>query len=257
MAYELRDYEGEPEEYSNSAKYALSMAISAIDGDKMSEEDKNAVEAKLDAKFDQNEDEESVEDDNIGDSLATDDVPTDSTDVQSEAIILSKGALMESLNLINERHRDPLHMWALSTARKFNKGFIKSSKQLIDIIENLIESFDIEVDREKLYSNLESKLKQAYKTSSKITPELLLDIVENSIERKVFFDEDYDIYDVDSDDLLFDLEEDAYGVELPKIKNREFVQDYLGSDIGRIEGDDDYIEQPTTIKKRNPFKYYK
>ena len=102
-------------------------------------------------------------------------------------------------------------------------------------------------------------------------------------------DEDYlDLYDVEPEDLLFDLdegetetiffdlEEDVYSDEPKKIKNKKYVQDYFGMDVGRVVGDDDaadYIleddmeDAPDEFEfgkihvpskksmKRNPFKY--
>lgn len=68
MAYELREFPDD-ESYSDTSKYAMSMVISALDGSKISEEDKNDLERKLDTSFDESTPDETDEfssEDNVG-----------------------------------------------------------------------------------------------------------------------------------------------------------------------------------------------
>lgn len=186
--------------------------------------------------------------------------------------------------LLFER-KDPLKTWAERLSNMFNTGKIPSTIQLLKVIENNIENHDIDVDFYRLREIFEDEV-----TGSKVTSKMILDIVKQAMikqpfesqdnsDDKILFDTDEELnpYEVDDDKILFDLDEeideDVYSQSPKKIKNKKYVQDYFGMDVGRVVGDDDadgYIleiddEAPedfdfgkihiTKQEPKNPFKY--
>jgi hypothetical protein len=60
LAYELRDFD-DSDKYSDTAKFAMSMTIAALDVEKMSDEDISGIESKLEKQFNDVEAEEEIE----------------------------------------------------------------------------------------------------------------------------------------------------------------------------------------------------
>lgn len=307
LAYELREFDDE-EEYSDTAKFAMSMATSALQTDKMSDEDKNAIGAKIDSKLNNEDSEEDSNMDDLGDDnldleetkSALDNIHTKVgsfavDEPMMERVVLTKE---QFLSAVNEGYIfegiDSLEVWANKISNMFNTGKISSSMELLKIIENNVEDHDLEVDFYKLRDAFQEKV-----SGSKVTPEIILDIVdaampkpayEEDMNEDIFFEiegqeDNLDIYDVDPEDILFDveddpedvfeidLEEEVYSDEPKRIKNKKYVQDYFGMDVGRVVGDDDAqdyiveddIEETEDFdfgkihiakqEPRNPFKY--
>lgn len=81
----------------------------------------------------------------------------------------------------------------------------------------------------------------------------------NTIDEEA--DEDGLLFDL-STDILGELEEDSHPyTEKPKApKNKKYVTDFFGTEIGRIDGDDDAVSEKSGFdfkkkNKRNPFDY--
>jgi hypothetical protein len=62
LAYELREFDGEEEDYSDIYKFAASMVISAADADKITEKDKKSIKNKLEKSLKVDEEDELPED---------------------------------------------------------------------------------------------------------------------------------------------------------------------------------------------------
>lgn len=75
LAYELRDFD-DSEKYSDTAKFAMSMTIAALDSEKISDEDKSGIENKLEKQFNGGSD-LGGEEDMSGEDMSGDDLGTD------------------------------------------------------------------------------------------------------------------------------------------------------------------------------------
>lgn len=196
LAYELREFDDE-DDYSDTAKFAMSMATSALQTDKMSEEDMNAIEKKIDDKFDSPESNKSDSDDEItNEPEDVEELSLEETKSALDNIHMKVGSfaidepMMERVVLtkeqffsaLNERFvfesQDPLKTWADNLASMFNSGEISSTMDLLKIIENNIEDHDLEVDFYKLRDSFQKNV-----TSSKITSKVILDIVDDAMPK--------------------------------------------------------------------------
>ena len=201
LAYELRDYDDE-DKYSDTAKFAMSMTTSALQVDKMSDEDKNAIEAKIDGKFDSpSNDDESGEDIDLGEMVV-------GKVIMNKAQFL--GAIIEGYDI---NTTDALTSWANNLANMFNNGKIDNSMDLLKIIENNIEDHDMHVDFLKLKMSFEKHV-----LGSKITPELIKSIVQDSMPKPSYEEEDEDMFF--EGDLSEDVGED---VNVDKLINRDWT----------------------------------
>lgn len=242
LAYELRDFD-DSDKYSNVAKFAMSMATSALQTDKMSDSDKKSIEKKLTAKFDGSGDSEDGQSEDIpsdnaegGDELDFDSEPTEDVGQdmnKQESFKVSKGKLLEMFKNI------------------------KPTKKIVK--ENIFFEF---ADDFVFYNEPTDELTEE---------DLDLDVDDN-------FDDDFDNYnqyDVPQEKILFDIEEDIYSEPVRSPKNKQYQTSIGNVNVGRIDGDDDYQAensdkwkdldrimmrpdiQTKQTTKRNPFKYIK
>jgi hypothetical protein len=228
LAYELRDFD-DSDKYSNVAKFAMSMATSALQTDKMSDSDKKSIEKKLTAKFDGSGDSEDGQSEDIpsdnaegGDELDFDSEPTEDVGQdmnKQESFKVSKGKLLEMFKNI------------------------KPTKKIVK--ENIFFEFADEFD---FYNEPSDELTEE---------DLDLDVDDN-------FDDDFDSYnqyDVPQEKILFDIEEDIYSEPVRSPKNKQYQTSIGNVNVGRIDGDDDSPSvsefQTKQTTKRNPFKYIK
>jgi len=309
LAYELREYDDE--DYSDTAKFAMSMAISALKSDKMSDEDKNSIENKFDTKFDAESDENlglevepesdsSEVEDSQGIEISDEDSET-SKDVeveedfvnevignepedyirdfqkskapqfqgkskekkrqmalaayyQNESMTLRKKDLVKLLS----ENEDPLRRWAFKVASDFNSGRITNTPHLLSIIENNIESHGIDVNLNQLRRKFESLIH-----GSKISGQIILTLVDSALNQEftdidedfyfeenepenILFDDEneFNPYEVDDEDLLFDMDEEVYSQRNKTPKVGKFSQYYPGvGNIGRYDGDDSAVDE--------------
>lgn len=264
LAYELREFDDE-DKYSDTAKFAMSMATSALQVGKMSEEDKNAIEKKISSKFEESgsgEEEFPADGEMSGEENEVTNEPEDVEgkgleetktaldnihnkvgsfaidEPMMESIVFTKKQVLESLsngkNLLSEA--DAMERWAERISSMFNRGKIGSTMELLKIIENNIEDHNLDVDFYDLRQEFNKRIK-----GSKVTSQLIKDIVDASMPKPSFENLDEDIYfeEENEDNILFDTEDDLnpYEVEKDEIL---FDLDEESEDVFEISLDEDY-----------------
>jgi hypothetical protein len=226
LAYELREFDDE-DEYSDTAKFAMSMATSALQADKMSEEDKNAIEKKIDSKFDASEEtkgDEFPQGEEMGGE--EDEITNEPEDVEEqgleetllaldnihmkvgsfaidepmmERVVLTKEQFFSALNegLIFEA-QDPLKTWANKLASMYNSGKI-DKMELFQIIKNNIEDHNYKLGDDGLAYDLNTAFENAVGDTDSVDGTTLMNIITDALPKPA--------YDVSDDDIYFEIDE--------------------------------------------------
>jgi hypothetical protein len=112
LAYELREFEGEDEDYSDIYKFATSMVISAADADKITEKDKKAIKNKVEKSLTVDEEDTLPEDE-------TEEMPEESEEMPADE---------EGAEPMPEEGMEKTLAEALKRIKKAKAGLSKSQK---------------------------------------------------------------------------------------------------------------------------------
>lgn len=217
LSYELREFEDE-DKYSDTAKFAMSMVTSALQTDKISDEDKASIEKKLSKKMDSDSSEKETEDGDLGDNNG------------EENLDLEENVISESA----------IQKWANKISNDYYLGVI-TPKKLYEILKGTLESFDVYFNPEELKESLKSLIKLG------VTDYDLIALVDKHLgERNIseegeHYMESVNPYGVEKDKILFDLEETDHVFTEPvkPPKNKKYATKIGDIEVGRLEGDDD------------------
>ena len=102
LAYELREFDGEEEDYSDIYKFAASMVISAADADKITEKDKKSIKNKLEKSLTVDEEDELPEDETEEMPEETEEMPADEEGAEPMPEEGMEKTLAEALKRIKE-----------------------------------------------------------------------------------------------------------------------------------------------------------
>lgn len=273
LSYKLGQYTGD--DYSNTAKYALNMLISSIDGNKIDDNDKKDITSKLDSKF---EGEDEV------DGESQDEFEGGEAEMEENIMLEIDGLYEDETTYID----DNIKQWVDKVVSGYNYGnnnlnisniiinFLEING--IDITSEIMDSIDSELDMinggltSKHLFNIIGKYLDLDSTQQQIDDDDIVDLVKDlEVDENENIDTEYTLEEMLGDDfieqdcmedndsnedldgeLLFDdeIEEEVYSQSVPIPKNKKYAQKYMGDTIGRIEGDDDAQDN-----KRDPFKY--
>jgi len=272
LAYELRDFDDE-DDYSDTAKFAMAMTISALDSDKISEEDKNDLEKKMDDKFDDTGEVESDNsDEDIEESVFLESL---SNDLEMEKILLERFSEDDSIyfemdeipNAIS-KDDDELILFDEDYEQKGKKD-IAVYRQRGDVTLGY-EYFHKVFLRDPMYQHKDPVMYVEY--DSERTDETPFILHVNGIKEK--FQYVNGIYPVDEDPKVNNnIEEEVYTDTPKRPRNKKFITAIGDLEVGRYYGDDDAVSDidvsesdksekfdfgkiyKTKQEPRNPFKY--
>ncbi len=105
LAYELREFEGEDEDYSDVYKFAASMVISAADADKITEKDKKSIKNKVEKSLTVDEEDELPEDETEEMPEETEEMPEETEEMPAGEEKMEK-TLAEALKRIKKAKKE-------------------------------------------------------------------------------------------------------------------------------------------------------
>ena len=240
LAYELREFQGEDEEYGDIANFALGMVASAVKPEKLSKSDIKKIRNKVDKGLKTSEDDEElnldIPDDAEGD-FGSEEMPADSEEMPMDSGEAEGSEEVEESIITEKLHGKSIDVWIKDFMNSKNKKFEGKSKKKRR--EMAITAF-----KEDEKSSKKSNLKESYDKEYGMMEDedyffnegedLLLDAGLEE-EDDLGFDTDYDSeYDaIEEDDLGFDTDYDS---EDDAVEEDDFIFE--------IDLDDSYKKKP-------------